>query len=491
MIRIMRNSLRAYVRVTLATLLLSATTFSWAQQADVTLNGKDADRRKVVEAVSEVTGKNFILDPRVTGKVTLLSATPMSPDAFYEAFLSILQVHGYVAITSGDLIKIIPDATARQFAGPIGTSGAAGPDDLATQVIQVRNVGATQLVPILRPLIPQYGHMVAHAGSNMLIISDRAANVARMVSIIRRIDQASDEDIEVVPLEHASAAEIVRIMTALSQTPRADGVTTTTSLVADPRTNSVLIGGDKSDRLRLRTLIARLDTPLEDGGDTKVRYLRYADAEELATKLQQHFTAQAGGAAQAAAAPSSTGVSVWADAQTNALVVNAPPKMMRSLMQIVDKLDIRRAQVLVEHFQDKSISQIYATHTDRTYNTVASLAKARDIVIQQVPRQGQLIDGKSVTNRSSGKIAIKPMIESLKQVEQGSATIVSANSGNLFAIMSGIGVPVKGEAVCTDSEICLPCKSKKCFPKKEFNNIWTVSISSDGKASLKNSKYGD
>ncbi len=336
-------------RMLVALLMLTFASMTLAQQADVTLNWKDADIRKVVEAVSEVTGKNFIIDPRVTGKVTLLSATPMSADAFYEAFLSILQVHGYVAITSGDLIKIIPDATARQFAGPIGTSGAAGPDDLATQVIQVRNVGATQLVPILRPLIPQYGHMVAHAGSNMLIISDRAANVARMVAIIRRIDQASDEDIEVVPLEHASATDIVRIMTTLSQTPRSDGLPVTTSLVADARTNSVLIGGDKSDRLRLRTLIAHLDTPLEDGGDTQVRYLRWADSEDLAAKLQQHFTARAGGAAgQAAAAGSGNSVSVWADTQTNAIVIDAPPKMMRSLNQIVDKLDIRRAQVLVE-----------------------------------------------------------------------------------------------------------------------------------------------
>ena len=138
-------------------------------------------------------------------------------------------------------------------------------------------------------------------------------------------------------------------MTALAQTPRSDGAPVTTSLVADARTNSVLIGGDKSDRLRLRTLIAHLDTPLEEGGDTQVRYLRYADAEELATKLQQHFTSQVAGAAQTgAAAPGTTGVSVWADTQTNAIVVNAPPKMMRSLTQIVDKLDIRRAQVLVE-----------------------------------------------------------------------------------------------------------------------------------------------
>ncbi|MBT8066714.1 MAG: type II secretion system secretin GspD [Gammaproteobacteria bacterium] len=345
-----RVTLRRSVRPLIAALLLSVAAIGWAQQTDVTLNWKDADIRKVIEAVSEVTGKNFIIDPRVTGKVTLLSATPMSPDAFYEAFLSILQVHSYVAIASGDLIKILPDATARQFAGPIGTTTASGPDDLATQVIQVRNVGATQLVPILRPLIPQYGHMVAHAGSNMLIISDRAANVARMVAIIRRIDQASDEDIEVVTLQHASASEIVRIMTALAQTPRSDGAPVTTSLVADARTNSVLIGGDKSDRLRLRTLIAHLDTPLEEGGDTQVRYLRYADAEELATKLQQHFTTQATGTAQAAgtAAPGADSVSVWADTQTNAIVVNAPPKMMRALTQIVDKLDIRRAQVLVE-----------------------------------------------------------------------------------------------------------------------------------------------
>lgn len=343
-----KNNRRSIPRLALALIVMSMASISIGQEADVTLNWKDADIRKVVEAVSEVTGKNFILDPRVTGKVTLLSAQPMSKDAFYEAFLSILQVHGYVAVTSGDLIKILPDATARQFAGPIGTSGSAGGDDMATQVIQVKNVGATQLVPILRPLIPQYGHMVAHAGSNMLIISDRAANLARMVNIIRRIDMASDDEIEVVRLENASATEIVRIMTALTQTQRADEPPGSTSLVADSRTNSVLIGGDKADRLRLRTLIAHLDTPLEDGGDTQVRYLRYADAEDLSAKLQTHFTAQAAGATGAAPGGAGESISVWADPQNNAIVVRAPPKMMRSLMHIVDKLDIRRAQVLVE-----------------------------------------------------------------------------------------------------------------------------------------------
>ena len=335
--------------VLMAVFAIQATTATFAQDPGISLNWKDADIRIVVEAVSEATGKNFILDPRVTGKVNLLSSEPMTKDAFYEAFLSILQVHGYIAVESGNLIKILPDATARQFPSQFGTDGANGPDDMVTQVIQVQNVGATQLVPILRPLIPQYGHMVAHAGSNMLIISDRAGNMSRMLSIIRRIDLASDEDIEVVSLRNASASEIVRILTALVQTQRSDGAPVTTSLVADARTNSVLIGGDKSERLRIRALIAHLDTPLEDGGDTQVRYLKYADAEDLATKLQAHFTTQATAAAGQAAGPGSLdNISVWADTQTNAIVINAPPKNLRSLMQIVDKLDIRRAQVLVE-----------------------------------------------------------------------------------------------------------------------------------------------
>jgi general secretion pathway protein D len=331
----------------------------FAQQVTITPNYKEADIRQIVEAVSAVTDRNFIIDPRVNAKVTMLSKTPMTPDAFYEAFLAILEVHQLAAMQSGDIIKIIPNATARQYGSPMGTGRAAGDDDIVTQVIQVQNVGAAQLVPILRPLIPQFGHLAAHPGSNMLIISDRAGNVARMVSIIRRIDLSSEDDIEVIPLMHASSSEVVRVLTALTQQPRSDGAPVSTSLVADARTNSVLVGGDRADRLRLRTLIAHLDTPLEDGGDTQVRYLRYADAEELATKLQQHFQGQVaaqGAAGGAAASPQNGEVSVWADTQTNAIVVNAPPKMMRSLMQIVDKLDIRRAQVIADKTAELGIT---------------------------------------------------------------------------------------------------------------------------------------
>ena len=207
----------------LSLLVLMALPAAEAQQPTITPNYKDADLRQIIEAVGVVTGKNFLIDPRVDAKVTMLSATPMSPAAFYEAFLSILEVHGYVAIPSEDLIKILPNASARQYPGFLSGEGA-GADDIVTQVIQVQNVGAAQLVPILRPLIPQYGHLAAHPGSNMLIISDRAANVARMVSIIRKIDQSNDEDIEVVSLAHASASEIVRVLTTLAQTPRTDGM---------------------------------------------------------------------------------------------------------------------------------------------------------------------------------------------------------------------------------------------------------------------------
>ena len=317
------------------------------QEPTITPNYRDADVRQIIEAVGEVTGKNFIIDPRINAKVTMLSSTPMSPDAFYEAFLSILAVHNYVAVETGDIVKIMPDASSRQFPGAMTTDNAAA-DDIITQVVAVNNIGAAQLVPILRPLIPQYGHLAAHPGSNMLIVSDRAANVDRILRIIRRIDQSTDDEIEVIALLHASASEVVRVLTALTQAPRADGIPITTSMIADARTNSVLIGGDKTERLRLRALIAHLDTPLEDGGDTQVRYLHFADAEELSTKLQTHFAQQIAAEGAAPTPGSNSEISVWADTQTNAIVVNAPPKMMRSLMLIVDKLDIRRAQVLVE-----------------------------------------------------------------------------------------------------------------------------------------------
>lgn len=182
----------------------------------------------------------------------------------------------------------------------------------------------------------------------MLIISDRASNVNRMVRIIGRIDRSGDGDIEVIRLEHASASEIVRVVNALNAAQGVEGAGGA-RMVADERTNSVLLGGEASQRLRFRTLIAHLDTPLEAGGDTQVRYLRYADAEKLAAKLKEQ--ALAGGPAQPGQATTAGGdrsVTIWAEPETNALVITAPPKTMKTLMSVVDRLDIRRAQVIIE-----------------------------------------------------------------------------------------------------------------------------------------------
>ena len=326
-----------------AGLLCSLIGVTAAQQPDLRImpNYREADIQQVIEAVGEVTGRNFVIDPRVQAQVTLLSFSPMTPDAFYDAFLATLQVHGYVALDSGDVVKIVPDANARQLPGaPPGSVG----DQLVTQTIRLENVGAAQLVPILRPLIPQYGHLAAHQTSNMLIIADRAANVTRVLNIIARIDQAGNEEIELIPLQNASASEIVRMLSALNQASAAAGSAPRVQLAADERTNSLLLSGAQAGRLRYRVLIAHLDTPTEGGGDTRVRYLNYANSEDLATKLQAQFGTP--GPGTAGAAPQR--ITIWADPPTNALVINAPADILQDMTSVIDRLDIPRAQVKVD-----------------------------------------------------------------------------------------------------------------------------------------------
>jgi general secretion pathway protein D len=331
----------------------SPSTAQHASGARITPNFKDADITQVIEAVAAATGRNIIVDPRVRAQVTMLSSTPMTPDAFYEAFLALLQVHGFVAAPSGDVLKIIPDANSRTMPGnDLPDRLSATSDEIVTQVVSVTNVSAAQLVAILRPLMPQNAHLAAYPSSNMLILADRANNVNRMLRIIRRIDQASDADIEVVAMQNASAAEVVRTMTALNPAQAsAEGGMSPLRVVADDRSNSILLAGDKTQRLRARTLIAYLDTPLSSGGDTRVRYLRYADAEKIAAKLKeqvQGVTAGAPAAGTTTSASADRSTIIWAEPETNALVITAPAKTMNSLMAVIDKLDIRRAQVIVE-----------------------------------------------------------------------------------------------------------------------------------------------
>jgi len=332
---------------------------SLSAETGVTLNLKDADIRSLIETVAEATARNFVVDPRVKAKVTVVSARPMSREEVYQVFLSVLQVHGYAAVQVGEIIKILPDVNAKQ--GPVTTAGGQSQgtgDELVTRVVQIKHVPAAQMVPILRPLVPQQGHLAAYPNSNVLVVSDRAANIQRLISIIGRIDRPDSQEIEVVPLEHASATEVVRIINSLNQQAgQAGQVPGQTTLAADERTNSILLSGDSSARVRVRGLIAHLDTPLDAGesGNTQVVFLKHATATEIAPILLgvSQFDAQnapAQGGANAAAAPvgSQQEVDIQADESTNSLIITASPSKFEELRSIIKQLDIRRAQVIVD-----------------------------------------------------------------------------------------------------------------------------------------------
>lgn len=357
-----------------------------AQEGTFTLNLKNADIHSLIQTVSRQSGRNFVVDPRVKARVTVISSTPLNADELYETFLSVLQVHGYAAVPSGDLIKIVPEVNAKQGPVPAYDESASTSDQLVTQVIKVQNVPAAQLVPILRPLVPQQGHLAAYAATNTLIVTDRGSNIGRLISIIEGIDRPDNDEVELVQLRHASASEIIRIMQSLqSRAGQIEGTPGSVRFAADERTNSILLSGDQAARTRMRGLITNLDTPVESGGNTRVVYLRYANAADLLAILTGVSAGQAkigtGGPAEgedasptAPAAPTvdANGVAVpqpqvptaslirraqeddrpnvdiQADEDTNALIITAPPDEMRSILAVVEQLDIRRAQVLVE-----------------------------------------------------------------------------------------------------------------------------------------------
>ena len=324
----------------------------------LTLNLKDADIRSFISSMSELTHRNFVVDPRVQGKVTVISAMPTDPDALYQVFVSILRVHGYAAIPSGNVIKIVPDASALTEAAAPPDHGAGGEDEIVTRVIPLKYVQATALVPILRPLMPAEAHLAAHAASNAIIASDTRANVERIARIIGRVDKRNDSAVEVIHLEHANAEDLARVLNSIKpQTAEAaQGGGSAPSVTADKRTNSILLGGDPNARLELRALISHLDTPVVDDGNTEVIYLHYAAAKDMAAildKLGKKLQDKATGATTAAA-PATTDaggdskVTILADDPTNALVVEAPPAKMRAIKSVIRALDIRRAQVYVE-----------------------------------------------------------------------------------------------------------------------------------------------
>ena len=331
---------------------LIGATYSYAEGAS--LNLKNADIHSLIETVAMATGKNFIIDPRVQGKVTVVSSGTVSADELYQVFLSVLDVHGFIAAPSGSSIKIVPKINAR-VSGNVSemSNTAAAGDEIVTQVMAVKHVPAVQIVPVLRPLLPQEAHLTAYLPTNMLILSDTARNAQRIWDMVRRIDQPLEQALEIVQLNHATAAEVVSIINSLGLNPNlatGEATASTPIVIADQRTNSIILNAGSELLPRLRALIAHLDAPIaEMTGNTKVVYLHYAKAEILAPIISDMASAQTATEALAAGDDSPPVlISVQAEPGTNALVITAPDAALQSMLAVIKQLDVRRAQVLVE-----------------------------------------------------------------------------------------------------------------------------------------------
>ncbi len=355
----------------------------------VTLNFLNADLEGVVKAVSEITGKNFVLDPRVKGTVNIVSARPMSRALVYEVFLSALRLQGYAAIEDRGIIRIIPESDAKLQSsptlGPQDKSRARG-DQIQTQVFALKYESAAQMVPILRPLIAPNNTITAYPGNNTLVITDYASNLRRIEKIIDSIDQPNGAEPVVIPLRYASALDIAQtigklFMDSATGAPAADP-TQRLTVVADARSNSLIVRSENPSRLfRLRSLVATLDSATSAGGNIHVVHLKNAEAVKVAETLRAIYqgdaaprTAQAatsGGPpatmtslGQGTTSPATTplasfsggpapaaglgGGIIQADAATNSIIITAPDAIYNSLRAALDKLDVRRAQVYVE-----------------------------------------------------------------------------------------------------------------------------------------------
>ncbi len=345
-----------------------------AESEKITLNFVNADIESVVKAVGMISGKNFVLDPRVKGTVNIISSSPVSKELTYQILLSALRLQGFAAIEGQGVTKIVPEAEAKQNYSPT-TDGklAASGDKIVTHVYPLRYESANQLVPVLRPLISPNNTIAAYVNTNTLVITDYADNVRRINKIIEAIDQPNNGDVVTVRLEHASATDMAQAVTKLMSDTGTPGVAEPTRrivAIADSRTNSILLRSDNPSLiLRARAIIAGLDVATSVAGNIHVVYLKNADATKLAQTLRAIMSGETAPAtASTAAQPTSFGQPVQlgqqaqpsggagatasgfiqADVATNSLIITAPDNVYNTLRAAIDKLDVRRAQVYVE-----------------------------------------------------------------------------------------------------------------------------------------------
>ncbi len=342
-------------------LLLPLMSVVHAQEETWRLNLKDADIRAFVTQVADITGYSFVVDPRVKGKVTVLSSAPMNRDEIYDLFLAVLNVHGFTAIPGEEVIKVVQQVDAKQSAETLDRFPETPSEQLITRVIQIDNANALELVPILRPLVAKYGHLAGVAAANALIVSDHSSNIRRIEQIVRELDSPSKYEVEVIQLDEAWVGDMVELLQELapSELGRSGGENAARkySVTADERSNRLILRGDQTFRDKMRGLIRQLDQPSATGGTTKVIRLKHADAENMTEILKgvmgeviaESKTGSGGNAAGGASSGGSgSGFAVFADEGLNALVVRGEPSIMQEAEQIVSALDVRRAQVLIE-----------------------------------------------------------------------------------------------------------------------------------------------
>ncbi|GAB3375844.1 type II secretion system secretin GspD [Azotobacter armeniacus] len=328
-----------------------------ADADEYSLNMRDTDISEFISSIGKLTGKTIIMDPRVKGKITISSPKSVTKEELYEIFLVQLGVNGYSVVNAGkDILKVIPQQGAKlegvEVQGGNNTLARTS-EKIVTRVVQVQNVDVAALVPILRPLVDnQSGIIAPYPASNVILITDREANVRRLLEVIERVDKTDTDDTEIIWLQNASAAEVSETLTALirEQTKGSEGSRLMPIIKADARTNSLLIRADESNRDYLRQVIRELDSEVQTDNNTRVHYLKYAKAEDLATVLEKisgTITEEDKTSSESAKA-NRDAIHIKAHEATNSIVMSGSPRIIRELTQLIEQLDIRRAQVMVE-----------------------------------------------------------------------------------------------------------------------------------------------
>ncbi|OZY87789.1 type II secretion system protein GspD [Cellvibrio mixtus] len=346
---------RTMGRLLLAALIsMSGTSFAQVQAVEGqgemrwSVNFNDTDIQDVIKSIAGLTGKTIIIDPKVRGPIKVINTRPLNAKELYELFLASLDVHGFTAVESGNIVRVVMNRDARQFAIPTENNIKDRDDLYITQVIPLKNTSAAKILAALRPLVPQYGHLTTYEPSNALIITDTRANAARISELVVQLDKIGITHTDVIPLRYANAADVVAMLTQLEKPDPNRGMTTAPPvIVADKRTNAVVVSGDDLTRQRLKFLINDLDRPQSKNSNVRVYYLKYAKAEDVA-KVLSAMLQSLGQGKQAEGAPNVAQPAVQADEATNSVLITADVDTMDTLLSIVDSLDIRRAQVLVE-----------------------------------------------------------------------------------------------------------------------------------------------